>query len=190
MLMLTCWYYRRIISECLDSNQDLPVRLGKHLRQCSSCRGFHDAAVGLCEQLLADADRERQVPSPFLQSRIVASLGEGDPQPVRTVFRPAWSAAAAVVAIVLSSVLFLRHDPAPKIPAGSGAVAARQAADGNGAGLLAGTMRLPVQDGIREWTKKLNQPLETELQSVIQDARTALDLLAYNFLPDRPSQLP
>ena len=179
MLMLTCWYYRRIISGCLDSNYELPARLGKHLRQCSSCRGFHDASVGLGEQLLADADAERQVPSPFLEGRIVASLGEDRPQTVRTVFRPAWSAAAAVLALVLSGVLFLRHEPGLENSAGSGAAAPRKLADG--AGLLVAAVRLPVPDELREWTKKLNQPLETELQSVIQDARTALDLLAYNF---------
>jgi hypothetical protein len=34
------------------------------------------------------------------------------------------------------------------------------------------------------WTTKLDQPLESEMQSVVADAKAAIQLLAQNFLPE------
>jgi hypothetical protein len=41
-----------------------------------------------------------------------------------------------------------------------------------------------LEQNVFEWSKALDQPLETEMKSVVSDAKTAIQLLAGNFLPE------
>lgn len=48
---------------------------------------------------------------------------------------------------------------------------------------LGGTVSPSVKQNVAEWSKRLDQPLEAEMHSVVSDAKSALQLLAGNFLP-------
>ena len=44
-------------------------------------------------------------------------------------------------------------------------------------------MKLPDALQFREWTTKLDEPLANEMKLVVNDAKTAMNSLADNFLP-------
>lgn len=44
---------------------------------------------------------------------------------------------------------------------------------------------VPMEAQLREWTAKLDEPLENELRLVYRDSTNAVNFLAKNFLPDR-----
>jgi hypothetical protein len=46
-------------------------------------------------------------------------------------------------------------------------------------------IRLPNSQKLLELSQRLDQPLETEMAFVVNDAKSALQSLAQNFLPDQ-----
>ncbi|MBI4658019.1 MAG: hypothetical protein HY735_04070 [Verrucomicrobia bacterium] len=180
--MITCWIYKRWISGCLDAGRDFPPKLGAHLRSCPNCRTFSDAAVRVSQRLRAEAGGEMIPPSPFLRGRILASLNRPPPAAVREIVRPAWSMAAGALALLLVGGLVIRYQHHRQSP--PPAVSAPVGERSNPAGIVVEIARLPAQEKLREWSQKLDQPLQAELQSVFEDAQSAVALLAHNFLPD------
>ena len=53
---------------------------------------------------------------------------------------------------------------------------------------LSTLIHVPNQVKLTDWSQKLDQPLETELELVVSDAKTAITYLADNFLPEQLRQ--
>ena len=182
--MIACWFHKKAIAHSIDTTQALPERTQRHVRNCHVCRQFCELERELTRQLVAGAGLRSQTPPPFLHAKILASLDRPSPMtPSHSrVPAPAWAAAFLIVALGLFSVLFIRHlenpvlegPPAGQSPPGPHPVV-RQFA--NHLSALSGR-------DLIEWSTDLDQPLQTEMQSVLSDAKTAIHLLAQNFLPD------
>jgi hypothetical protein len=177
-----------MISANLDAGRALSSHVQHHVQTCPSCRDFYETSLHIGERLAAGARHERMPSPPFLQGRILAALSQPQPPPPDGLIRPAWAATALAAALVLMSVWFWRDRSAvprqaqPAVSSSQGSALAVE--------LVVAAARLPAEAKFREWGQKLDQPLETELKSVLHDARTALAGLAHSFLPDHLSPMP
>ncbi|MBM3834712.1 MAG: hypothetical protein FJ403_15860 [Verrucomicrobia bacterium] len=185
--MIRCWLFKQEISHQLDFNSPLPERVQKHLRQCPSCRAFHESQVQIAEQLIATAPRHLKTPSPFLHGKIMAAI---DRAPIyagreQRIWRPGWTAGFVMLGLVVVFGLLMQHQHSRTKP--GNVVATRAELDSSpsvGLEPLASVVGLPITQKLRELSQNLDQPLEAELHSVVHDAKQALHLLAQNFLPD------
>jgi anti-sigma factor ChrR (cupin superfamily) len=181
--MIACWFHKKVIARCLDTSEALPDSTQRHVQNCPACRHFLDLERALVRRLAADAERHSQSPSPFLHARIMASLDRTSQiaEPERRFLNPIWATALVIVGLGLFSIPFLRNSKNPAHPN-------RIAASSN---LLAATQQLASNSpkttarNLLEWSKALDQPLETEIKSVVSDAKTAMNLLAQNFLLEK-----
>jgi hypothetical protein len=176
--MAFCWYYKKLIARCLDADEAPSEALQNHMRACPDCQAFYESEKHLTESLVAGADLERRTPSPFLQARIIAALTKRDDVPEPRVFRFNWVAAAFVGLLVVGGILVTRHLPIPGTPS-----TLVDNTTGNAA--FFSTAGIPSGQKLLEWSQALDQPLETELNSVVNDAKSAIRLLADNFLPEK-----
>jgi predicted anti-sigma-YlaC factor YlaD len=187
--MITCSFYKQIISSALDKDPlTLPEGAQEHVRHCPSCRQFYEHQRDLAGRLMANAESHLQTPSPFLHGKIMASLDRAvQPSlPVRKVPHAIWAAAMILLGLGLFSLVLIRtgqnnHQQTARI----------EPSDPRP------TMELPstnVSTGLGgkvfEWSKALDQPLEAEMKSVVSDAKSAIHLLAQNFLPEPSEQTP
>lgn len=180
--MLTCRFFRswRTLREAHD-----PVRpswVSRHLETCPACRADDAAHARLCEALRAEAAGGRAAAPPFLAGRIVHTLAA---RPPATSPRFGWLAVGltgttALAAVVLA--LALRFWPSPNPPA-------TPSLTNSGPKPLAPTLlaetALPAAERLLELSGTLDLPLQNELDAVMSDARSAVQFLASNFLPDR-----
>jgi hypothetical protein len=182
--MISCWFHKKVIAHSIDAGQALPERTQRHAQNCPACCQSWEIECELTRQLAAGAGAHRQPPSPFLHAKIMASLDRpaetarthrNDPAPI-------WAAAVIIGVLGIFGISFVQH---LQRPSPDGQPKERS-----------GTLPQPViqkfaQDlsafngrNVFEWSKTLDQPLEIEMQSVVSDAKTALQLLAQNFLPE------
>ena len=117
----------------------------------------------------------------------MASLDKPDVQPVPGLLRPAWVTAALVFCLVSAGAFFFIRHQRPALDHGSHFAASQNAQ--RAVSLLAAAAQLQTENSLLEWGLKLDQPLETEMKSVVEDARTALAGVVHIFLPDE-SNLP
>jgi len=162
--------------------QALPNRTQRHLRDCAECRELYAFERELTSRLVAEAKPQGLSPSPFLHARIMASL-DRSPQsasPRRNSLRPIWATAILVVGVGLFSIPFIRKLQISAPPTDQGSPTAPVASTPQ-----AGNLSASLSRDVIAWSKTLNEPLETEMQSVVTDAKTAIQLLASNFLPEK-----
>jgi hypothetical protein len=184
--MIKCWHYRRIISRSLDENTPLPPAAQAHIANCQDCRRLCEVEHEIVRRLSASAAaQKRSQPPPFLQARIMAQIASSPPAATRASkpFSRYWPAALAIACLVLTIILFRpgRHVSQPS----PGQIARVQSPK-------------PVENNsARNWSDpalltglatNLDQPLETEMHAVLQDARGAATALADNFFPDKLRQ--
>ena len=175
--MIVCWFYKKIAAHHLD---ELPAKARAHIETCLNCRRHYESEADVARRLAAGAEAERLPASPFLHGRIMASL---DRSPGMTgdngkVGRPGWAVALGAMCLLLLGVFVIWHQPSPQSPGIHRTVGASSTT----APPL--TVRLPPVPQLREWTEKLDEPLETEMQLVVSDARTAMNCLVESLLPD------
>ncbi len=183
---MRCWVYRHFLSRHCDSGKALSARLRLHLENCPGCREEYESQMSVIQQLTAGTQSWRRTPSPFLHSRIMASLAEQVSEldrPARSFpFARAYALAGCGVALLLALVVIQRtHLFSPEQESASSAPS-----------LLPRLAQLAPQlnqaggQKVVEWTDALERPLEREIQLVLGDARSAARLLADNFLPTNP----
>ena len=185
-MMIKCRYYRRIISRSADEDTPLPPAAQAHVAGCPECRRHYETEHGIVRRLSAGAAAQgRPQPPPFLPARIMARIASSQPV-ARRASRPfwfRWSATLAAACLVLTTILLWPGRPAPKPSPGQIARVQRPspvenatAKDWSEAARLAG------------WAANPDQPLETEMRAVMQDARCAAIALTDNFFPENLRQ--
>ncbi len=179
--MITCWLTRREIARCLDDDRSLAPKLERHLHSCTRCAHYYATQQQLVGQLSQQAGHDHFEPSPFLRGRIVAAVrqaADADTAIPAPLPRPSWLGGLALslgtaTAIVIG-IAVNRSTPPPA-----------------SAELISKVIQLSGEQVIEEttgqsieaWSVALNEPLESELQFVMNDARSAIDSLAENFIP-------
>jgi hypothetical protein len=149
----------------------------------------------LTRQLLTTAEAQRALPSPFLRTRILAAIDRSQSNEPVAGWEHWWlrlgvrfgAVATFFAAFVIAAVVWRQHTPPPRAAVQQPAPSAVTPA------LLENlTGRLSRADGqkLLEWSQSLEQPLDQELQSLVNDAKSALGSLARNFLPDNVPTLP
>jgi hypothetical protein len=173
--MIACWFYRHLIARFTDATA-LPRSAQRHLEKCAACRESFDFEREIARGLVAEAESQHQPVSPFLHSRIMANL-ERRPQVARASLRPAWAAVLAIAMVgILGVFLLVRNSQNTSAVRLTARTVSHQPPANN-------TSVAPGKN-ILELTRGLERPLESEMQSVVSDAKAAIQLLAHNFLPE------
>jgi hypothetical protein len=87
-----------------------------------------------------------------------------------------WAFGLATVCLLLAGVIWVRNQPAPDSSDGF----PRLLADSD----LPVVLKLPNGTQMREWTVKLDEPLQTEMNLVVNNTKTAANALVNNFMPE------
>ena len=178
---MICWFHKRILSRSLDVNVTPPTGTLQHLRHCATCSAFYEAQSRIVRELVAGARSCRLQSSPWLERRIIAQLWhepKGAGMAARR-FPSGWPIAATAACLLLGAFLWLQNRPVPDQP-----VAQSHPGSNASAADLASLFELPKGADLDELSRKLNWPLETEMQLVVIDAKTAMSYLADSFLPE------
>lgn len=184
MKKLICSYYQWIITNRLDAAQRLPRSAERHLRGCAACREFRALQIEIGRRLSAGAESQRRNPPPFLHARIMAAVkrpSETTAPARKPRLAMAFGAALVVLTVGLFSVPAFRTRPVftkrSVPPAPSNVQPSTTPSGGNDSS--------PTFQAVFQWSKSLDQPLEKEMQSVVTDAKTVIQLLSQNFLPEK-----
>ncbi|MCS1412018.1 MAG: hypothetical protein M2R45_05221 [Verrucomicrobia subdivision 3 bacterium] len=180
--MITCWLTRQKIAKCLDDGTSVGASIQAHLHQCSACETYQQQQVALVGQLTREAQQGSLAPSLFLQGKIVAAVRRAaEPGPeIAPSGRLAWPGGFALTvvaaALIVAGIIWKQPNPQPQTSI-----------------LLTEVIRLSGDKVLKEttgqnfeaWSVTINQPLESEIQFVMNDARSAIDSLAASFLPEQ-----
>lgn len=191
--MITCWLTRRKIDWEMDDGAEASASVGLHLSRCAACERYRRRQRALVDGLILEA-RQNPSSSPlFFRERDSVlpnrggSFGGGDCRTQSTNARAlpgakfawrqglVWFAAAAVVVVGL-----LRLPPG-EAPAPSSSELIAKALHFTEPQAL----EEAAGQSIQEWSALLNQPLESEIQFLMNDARFAMSSLAESFLPEQ-----
>ena len=183
--MIICWFHRKIISGSVDEVTALPDRTRKHVENCPNCRDIYESQMETARQLLAGAGSGKREPSPFLRARIMSSIAYSQLNAERKHERvwAGWAYGLATVCLLLTGVIWFRNQPtsdssdflagflspSAAVPAGPEVPDAFV--------LLNGTQ-------MRQWSAKLDEPLQTEMNLVVTNTKTAATALVNNFMPE------
>ena len=177
---MICFTRRSKISTAIESGQDLPDDLAAHLEVCPSCRRFFERQSDLVDRLKRPVSDSAEYPA-GLNASILRAIQQPEAARVNHSREPRrispWLAPLSFASAALAAALFLIfREPASTPPAVAGLASPISAE-------MVAEETAPA-DYIRSWSVALNQPLDTELDSVVADARSAVRFLAVNFLPD------
>ena len=183
--MIKCWHYRRVVSRCVDDLTPLPSLAQAHLAHCPECRRHAAIEVEIVRRLTGGAAAQKSQPPPdFLSSRIMARITTASPHP-----RPAlglsllrWPAGIATV-LLLAAFLFWPNAQSQKVAAHPTVRGQTQPHPQPVAAL-----ELPSPQVLAQWAIRPDQPLQTEMQAVLYDARRAMTALTENFFPEKLRQ--
>lgn len=177
--MITCWLIRRKIDWEMDDGAGASAAVDLHLSRCAACERYRRRQRALVEGLIGEA-RQNPSSSPLFFRERASVL------PKRYCFFRGggcfawrqglvWFAAAAVVVV---SILRLPPSEAPS-PSSSELIAKAIRFSGGQ------SLEKAAGQSLQEWSALLNQPLESEIRFLINDARFAMSSLAASFLPEQ-----
>jgi hypothetical protein len=183
--MKICYLYQKCLSWYMAMDMNLPARVARHLETCPECHRLCQLQAQLTRRLTEGALDHRSTPSPFLHSRIMASLeiSERRDQTVPTShwlpkygFQLGAVAAAITVIFVVISQIGQQTNTATDSSSDPATFA--------DAGPLLKSWAAKIEQADGQKLFSLEQPLDKELQGLTQDAKSALTYLAHNFLPE------
>ena len=178
--MKHCWLYEKAISRAADAGSQTPAWVNRHLDKCIECRQTYQAHIRLTAALTASAPSQVTSPSPFLHARIMSALDQEAAraetpskilQALRSILIPAFG-------LFIIGGLWIWKSESPKSTyqsAVSGLVFQSKLFDPPHNGVDAAKLL--------EWSENLDQPLESEIRLVVDDAKSVLSSLSDNFLP-------
>jgi hypothetical protein len=185
--MKHCWLYEKVISRAADAGSQTPAWVNRHLDKCIECRQTYQAHVRLTAALTASAQSQVTSPSPFLHARILSALdqeaGRAETrgkilQALRSILIPAFGL------FIIGGLWFWKSESpnSTQQSAASGLVTKSELFD-------------PPRNGVDaakllQWSEKLDQPLESEIGLVVDDAKSVLSSLSDKFLPHGLLRIP
>jgi hypothetical protein len=180
--MIICRLHQNAILSSVDADAALPARTQRHLQNCSECRRVYESQAAAARQLRDHAGSETREPSPFLHARIMSSLGHSQLNAERKHERiwMSWAFGLATVCLLLAGVIWVRNQPTPDSSDGFPRPLAGVLADPD----LPMALNLPNEIQMRQWTVKLDEPLQTEMNLVVTNTKTAANALVNNFMPE------
>lgn len=178
---MNCLLHRFWIDRALDDGRPLSARIERHLAGCPDCRRHHAQQTRLLRQLAGGGEGIRAEPSPFLRTRILGAV-KAAARPANPSM-PRWAWAAGCAGLLALAAIIFSSGSAPE----SGPVAQTEAFVPVTPPADTGLLETPARwtDGGRwlQVTTNLDQPLQRELNLVLEDARKALRALSADFLP-------
>ena len=188
--MITCWLTRRKIDWEMDDGAARSAAVEIHLSRCAACEDYRRRQRALVKGLIREARQNSPSSPPFCRASVspnrngsfgnggrAQSTSEGTLPGIKFAWRQAlvWCAAAALVV----AVVILRPPPG-EAPSSSSERIAKAIRFSGGRALEEEARR-----SLQEWVALLNQPLESEIQFLMNDARFAMSSLAASFLPEQ-----
>jgi len=171
--MITCRFFEKWVSWNADANPALPRWAQRHMQSCSACREFYGSMRFTAQGLSAGAEGERQPPPPFLRAKILSAIrAQENAKPQSTGAQLRWGLTIGTACVLLASLVWLHRPVAPV-----------KSASQSGPVPKALTLNLPDVARVDAWMNTLDQPLDNEMQFVLDDAQTAIKYLQKSFLP-------
>lgn len=190
--MITCWLIRRKIDWEMDDGAGASAAVDLHLSRCAACERYRRRQRSLVEGLIREA-RQNPSSSPLffrerasvLPKRYCFSRGGG----CRTQSKSGGTSPGAkfawcqglvwfAAAVIVVGILRLPPSEAPS-PSSSELIAKAIRFSGGQ------SLEKAAGQSLQEWSALLNQPLESEIRFLINDARFAMSSLAASFLPEQ-----
>ncbi len=182
------WSCRLVrLGASLGDEGTVPSWARRHLAACPSCQEHYAAAVALDHGLRAAAPAQTRAPRPALEHDIMREImatverGASRETAQARAARPrrAWAAFAVTGAAACAVALVYLSRPQPVAPAvpAAGAHGPTVASASNPPQPGWSQLAVPVRSLLAE------DPLRSEAQHVVAEARSAVDFLALNFLP-------
>ena len=178
--MKYCWLYEKAISRAAAAGSQTPAWVNRHLDKCIECRQTYQAHIRLTAALTASAQSQVTSPSPFLHARIMSALDQeaGRAETRGKILQALRSLLIPAFGLFIIGGLWIWKSESPNStqqPAVSGPVFMSKLFD-------------PPRNGVDaakllEWSENLDQPLESEIRLVVDDAKSVLSSLSDKFLP-------
>ena len=172
--MICCWIFRFSAGRAMDADRLLSPRQLRHRESCVECGRYFETQRDMISRLGEEARVQRPQGPAFLHGKTMARLAaderfvEPRSQTWRTLVPGAFAGAAMIVVLV-----FLFSPPAVR----------HSSSEPSATAVSMGPSVPGLRLDFAQASVLLSQPLETEVQALAHDARTAMDLLAQNFLP-------
>jgi hypothetical protein len=177
---MLCWLNQRLISRRVDDGEGLSPRLREHVAGCESCRNHFEEQRRVAALLsLHAAEVGRELP-PFLHGRIMAAVRSREAVAGSLPSLPRWAAGLAAALALAVTWFAINHRDQPEA-AHQRALAGSFAASGPAPERLM-FQSVPRVDLV-DLSMRLEQPFADEAGAVAADARSAMRLLAQNFVP-------
>ena len=161
-----CWFFRLIISHSNDVDRPVTGITKNHIDKCSDCRQFYHICNSLGKTLLAEAKILGQKYPSVSEERIMQNISKSETNylTIRTKFRPMTIAAVNVLILAIGIMLL----PSER----------QTVSNDDFDNAVADITGLIDFDGGRIISGLIEEPLDTELQNIIADTKSA----AYFFL--------
>ncbi len=172
--MKTCGFHQFVLNWSIDSDVAAPVFTRAHMGSCAECQRWQTeqkALSGSLETKPATANL-----SPYFTQKVMQQI---ESTRERSAALP-WLGFATAGGILIATVILAIFMHRAQRPETSDTIAAKPESTIQLSELLP-----PVStDAIKSLPAKLDEPLEKELNSVINDTKNALSSVATTFLPD------
>ena len=189
--MITCWLTRRRIDWEMDDGAAMSAAVGLHLSRCAACEGYRRRQLSLVKGLIREARQNPPSSPPLFRASDSPNRGGsfGGNDGCRTQstngrtlpgLKFAWRQALVCGAAAALVVVGLLRMPPSEAPSSSSERIAKVIRFSGGQAL-----EEAAEQSLREWSALLNQPLESEIQFLMNDARFAMNSLAASFLPEQ-----
>lgn len=190
--MITCWLTRRKIDWEMDDGAAMSAAVGLHLSRCAACEGYRRRQLALVKGLIREA-RQNPPSSPLLfrasdSPNRSGSFGGDDGCRTQSTNRRtspglkfAWRQALVCCVAAALVVLGILRMPPSEAPSSSSSERTAKAIRFSGGQAL----EEAAEQSLQKWSALLNQPLESEIQFLMNDARFAMSSLAASFLPEQ-----
>lgn len=190
--MIACWLTRRKIDWEMDDGAATSAAVEIHLSRCAACEGYRRRQLALVKGLIREARQNSPSPPPFCRASVspnrngsfgnggdcrTQSTNGGTLPGIKFAWRQALVLCAAAALVVAVGIL---RPPPGEAPSSSSERIAKAIRFSGGQSLEEAAGRR-----LQEWAALLNQPLESEIQFLINDARFAMSSLAASFLPEQ-----